>query len=777
MVATITGVSFLITVLYDCKETIGKINRTCAEKGLPPAFYVLQDSKLISGNTDYCFQGFGINIDSVLPPKLSLTFWVHYLIDSAAHVSLGKFACPLKVLDTSAFEMLRSLERVPFADLQFNEASDDLGDLPFLGQPSESAEQSTDVDLEVESDLDQPGYFEESFVEAERIPDPENFTLRALQNTVLKISSIPSPELSDDEKVNFSAQSTVPLVSFEDSKDHLKVTLANTTLGGRKTWVAYREHVEILKPDGTRLVGQYRVGDALPKQVNLSVPWYSQRDNKYHPSSTCNVTCVAMILAYFGVRPKSDVQLEDQLYLEVTEGGRNHGDRLLHEQLSQLMKDYGLSTKFSTQTSWQEIKTHLANGNPVIMSGYFTSSGHIIVLRGYDETGFWVNDPWGEWFTNGYQNKSGENLHYSYALCRRCSRSNDVTWAHLPADPKRTYQLPVLTQANTVPTEVPVASSLTPAELSKRASQAIVNVFETGNALGDYSSVVCHRHDLGGLTYGRSQTTINSGNLYLLVKAYCEADGAAFADELLPYLEKLAKKSATLKCDSGSSDLREITVILRKAGTDPVMRSTQDNFFDRAYWTPAVNAARNIGIQTALGKAVVYDSFIHGSWGAMRDRTNQSHGTVSQIGEKAWVQAYIKTRRHWLGNHSNPLLRNTVYRMDAFNQLIQVSNWDLVLPFSVRGCRIDQAVMEKGGHGRAEPSSFRILRLVAPHMSGEDVRRVQQALKDKGYFSPEETIDGIFGPNTERKVKAFQQNHQLRVDGIIGLQTWNALGL
>lgn len=681
MIAVATGFSLLVKSLRDSTKTINEVNQACIKRGLPPAFYMPDGGGIIRGNTDYRLDGFGVDIISVLPPRLALKFWVQYRIDSDDHVNLGKFSCPLKVFDLTVLEMIGSLSPLPLGDIQFNEELNDLSDNSQLIHPNEEFE-------DVDAKPDQPADIDEPLIEVDRVPDLENYILRATQNTVLKISPVPSPELSENEKISFSAQSSVPLVSFQDLNDHCKVTLANTTLGGRKTWVAYKGHIEILKPDGTRVVGQYKIGDPLLKQVNLAVPWYSQRDNKYHPGATCNVTSVAMILAYFGVRPKSNVQLEDQLYLEVTENGRNYSDKNSHKELDELIKSYGLKNKFSTETSWQAVKQHLANGNPVIISGKFTGSGHIIVLRGYDETGFWVNDPWGEWFSNGYRNLSGENLHYSYNLCFRCSYGGDnSTWAHLPSDPNKTFRSAVLSQSNNLPTDIPVVPSMTAAECSKRTAQAIVNIFETGKPLGDYSAVVCHVSDPGGLTYGRSQTTIHTGNLYFLVKAYCEAEGAKFANKLRPYLENLANKSATLKCGSGSDDLRELTAILKAAGTDPVMQSTQDDFFDRAYWTPAFNAARTLGIQTALGKAVVYDSFIHGSWARMRDRTNQANGTVSQIGEKAWIKAYISIRRHWLGNHSNRLLRNTVYRMDAFNQLIQAGNWDLKIPFSVRGCR------------------------------------------------------------------------------------------
>lgn len=58
-------------------------------------------------------------------------------------------------------------------------------------------------------------------------------------------------------------------------------------------------------------------------------------------------------------------------------------------------------------------------------------------------------------------------------------------------------------------------------------------------------------------------------------------------------------------------------------------------------------------------------------------------------------------------------------------------------------------------------------------MGSEAIKRIQQALKGKG-FDPGE-IDGIWGRNTIAAVKQFQRQQGLEVDGIVGPQTTTAL--
>jgi len=52
------------------------------------------------------------------------------------------------------------------------------------------------------------------------------------------------------------------------------------------------------------------------------------------------------------------------------------------------------------------------------------------------------------------------------------------------------------------------------------------------------------------------------------------------------------------------------------------------------------------------------------------------------------------------------------------------------------------------------------------------VETVQYLLRQQGN---EVAVDGVFGPQTEAAVRAFQDRRALTVDGLVGPQTWPAL--
>ncbi|MDD2869786.1 N-acetylmuramidase domain-containing protein [Neomegalonema sp.] len=68
-------------------------------------------------------------------------------------------------------------------------------------------------------------------------------------------------------------------------------------------------------------------------------------------------------------------------------------------------------------------------------------------------------------------------------------------------------------------------------------------------------------------------------------------------------------------------------------------------------------------------------------------------------------------------------------------------------------------------------SSARVLRAGA---FGLEVRVLQEALLRAAH---DVEVDGRFGAQTVAAVKAFQEDHGLAVDGVVGARTWEALGL
>ena len=247
-----------------------------------------------------------------------------------------------------------------------------------------------------------------------------------------------------------------------------------------------------------------------------------------------------------------------------------------------------------------------------------------------------------------------------------------------------------------------------------------------------------------------------------LLQQYCANHGARFAARLSPYLPRFFAIDQTL------DNNHKLHNVLRASADDLVMRDTQDAFFDQTYWSPAIEAAGKLGLASPLAVVVVYDSFVQGSWLTMRDRTTQSAGAPSVIGENAWISAYISIRRSWLENNALSDLHPTVYRMDAFKRLIDQGFWGLGLPLVVRGKEISAltlAARPPGCYDGPQPGS-RQLELQTPLARGLDVRMVQFGLSDRGV---ELLADGIFGQTSTNVVKAWQVVQGLPGTGIVDL--------
>ena len=218
----------------------------------------------------------------------------------------------------------------------------------------------------------------------------------------------------------------------------------------------------------------------------------------------------------------------------------------------------------------------------------------------------------------------------------------------------------------------------------KRIIESIINAFETGSADGDYSNISIYAdgpHNIRQITYGRSQTT-EYGNLRRLVEEYVDA-GGVFSQQLAPYADQVGSTPLT--------DNTNFKSLLRKAGNqDPIMRETQDRFFDEVYFKPAMQWADEHGLTLPLSALVIYDSYIHSGHILWVIRNMFPESPPSSGGdEKAWVSAYVNARHRWLESHPRAAVRSSVYRTKCTKREIQRGNWDLSqVPVNANGIQV-----------------------------------------------------------------------------------------
>ena len=109
------------------------------------------------------------------------------------------------------------------------------------------------------------------------------------------------------------------------------------------------------------------------------------------------------------------------------------------------------------------------------------------------------------------------------------------------------------------------------------------------------------------------------------------------------------------------------------------------------------------------------------------------------------------------------------------------SSHDGVIASTLANRRWDMGILlhavqySRGAAVPVSPPTTTIFRLTRPLMTGDTVRKIQQALQAAG-FDPG-VIDGEFGPHTSSAVVAFQLSGGMLADGEVGPNTARALNV
>ena len=139
-----------------------------------------------------------------------------------------------------------------------------------------------------------------------------------------------------------------------------------------------------------------------PQQTESSVksiPYYNQYYNQFYGYATCQNTSIAMALSHYEetIHPDIIYKTWGKDYAQSPSG------------LNAVYSSYSYNSKIKTHTnaSPEQLINALQNGYTVIVHGYFTNYGHVLVVRGFKDNKYYVNDPAGKWdecFKCGYNN-------------------------------------------------------------------------------------------------------------------------------------------------------------------------------------------------------------------------------------------------------------------------------------------------------------------------------------------------------------------------------------
>ena len=232
------------------------------------------------------------------------------------------------------------------------------------------------------------------------------------------------------------------------------------------------------------------------------------------------------------------------------------------------------------------------------------------------------------------------------------------------------------------------------AELARRI-KAISNVFEVGGPEPDYAYV----ENLGD---GRGYTVTQYG--------FCtyNSEVAQVIDRYAAHVPDDAAETvpaATAAREMERAGARRISAAAwrKEIKASKFLGRACDEEADVLYFNPAVEAAAALGIHSAIGKAIFYDTLLqHGastdpdSLPTIIKRTLEENGDVDSTSEAEFLRAFLAIRRSVLEDPHNretqEVWRASARRVDALLKLLN-ANPDLVPPIQVTNADVDVTVL------------------------------------------------------------------------------------
>ena len=162
------------------------------------------------------------------------------------------------------------------------------------------------------------------------------------------------------------------------------------------------------------------------------VPYFYQYNNSINPGGSCQNTSMAMLLKYYGATSITPDAIS-------TTWGTSQAQSVsgFNQVCNAEAQSYGLtgSCVSTSSGSFAAMNSLLAQGKPVVVHGYFTTYGHVMVVLAYTGTHYICNDPAGQWnqvYQGSYSggSTSGHQIQYGATAFQNAIGPDNTLWYH-----------------------------------------------------------------------------------------------------------------------------------------------------------------------------------------------------------------------------------------------------------------------------------------------------------------------------------------------------------
>jgi Papain-like cysteine protease AvrRpt2/Secretion system C-terminal sorting domain len=163
-----------------------------------------------------------------------------------------------------------------------------------------------------------------------------------------------------------------------------------------------------------------------------NVPYFYQYNNSYNPHGSCQNTSIAMVTSYYGATTQTPDQCSN--YYGTSQAQTVSGLQAVFNSEAQFF-NLPISLTGYENGYFTDIHALLNAGKPVIVHGWFTGYGHVMVIVGFTGTHYICNDPAGRWGqqygVGGYSQSNateGNNVSYSKAAFESAIGPSGTIW-------------------------------------------------------------------------------------------------------------------------------------------------------------------------------------------------------------------------------------------------------------------------------------------------------------------------------------------------------------